>query len=137
MAKLIKTNITKNVNYTDSHCNHHIYDSEGHDTGERVHENSQITVNISGHTGIFVDNIEIATKNCSITETCPEGDVNHSTIPLNRLNLQSNTNTIISNGFTTHAGETFSFNSSEYVSVDNINIGPNVVWGSGIHINKK
>lgn len=137
MAKFIKTNITKNVNYNDYHCAHLIYDNEGNYTGTRVHENSQIAINISGYTGIFVDNIEIATKNCSITETCPEGDANNSTIPLNRLNLQSNTNTIISNGFTTHTGETFNFNSSEYVSVDNINIGSNVVFGSGIHINNK
>lgn len=137
MTKLVKTNITKSIDYNDSHCNHLIYDSEGHYTGLREHENSKITVNISGNTGIFVNNIEIATKNCSITETCPEGDVNNSIIPSNRLNLQSNANTIISNGFTTHTGETFNFNSSEYVSVDNVSIGSNVVLGSGIHINSK
>ena len=139
MAKFIKTNITKNVDYTDSHCTHYVKDSEGHITSEKEHENHKIAINISGNTGIFVgpNNDEIATTDCKITETCPEGDVVNSDIPIDNLNLQSNTNIIVSDGFKTHTGETFNFDTNEYVSVNNINIGSNVLSGPNVHIGTK
>lgn len=136
MAKFVKTNITKYVDYTDSHCNHSMYDSDDNYIGKE-HEDSKIEINISGNTRIYVNGVEIATKDCSITETCPENDVVDSNISVDNLNLKYDTNLIVSDGFTTHTGETFSFNSNEYVNVDNINIGSNVTFGPNIRIGNK